>query len=150
MYKKLVLSVLILALGIPALSQAQESVVVGTSRGSGMAPTKVFFQKVVLLLDAETMKPLSGLKFSIARSGTIITAGKTNELGYGLVRFGMNNYYSKVEINMNDNKYKNPEWKEDRNSIDYKPLDSMINFRSKKDVVDTVKVLLRKVSKAKH
>lgn len=131
------------------LSSAQETVVVAGSKGTGSASSKKLIKKVVRLIDADTKEPLSGLRFSVIKDKTVIGGNISNAAGYGEVLFNMGNYYSKLEINMNDNKYMRPHITEGRNKIAYKPLDSIILFKSKKDIVDTVAVLLRRVSENK-
>ena len=143
--KKLSTIVLLLML-LQLAAKAQESVVVSGARGSGSASSTKRIKKIIRLIDADSKTPLAGLKFSVARNNTVINGSRSDEHGYASLVFNMNNYYAKLEINMNDNKYKRPEWKEDRNEIAYKPLDSMIRFASKADVVDTVVVFLRKIS----
>lgn len=128
---------------------AQETVVTSGSRGSGSASSNQLIKKVVRLVDADTKEPVGGLRFSVVKANTVITGNSSNEAGYGVLLFRMNNYYSKLEINMNDNKYMNPRITEGRNKVAYKPLDSMIIFKSKKDIVDTVEVLLKKVPESK-
>ncbi len=131
------------------LGSAQETVVVAGSKGSGSASSKKAIKKVVRFIDADTKEPLNGLRFSVVRDHTVITGNISDAAGYGLVLFNMNNYYSRLEINMNDNKYMRPHITEGRNKIAYKPLDSIIVFKSKKDIIDTVEVLLRRVSENK-
>lgn len=130
-------------------SSAQETVVVAGSKGTGSASSKKLIKKVVRLIDADTKEPLSGLRFSVVRDHTVIGGNASNEAGYGLILFNMNNYYSKLEINMNDNKYMRPHITDGRNLVAYRPLDSIIVFKSKKDIIDTVEVLLRRVSDKK-
>lgn len=126
-------------------ASGQEKVFTTGGSGAGSAASKKFFTKFVRFIDADTKAPLPGLKFAIVKNGTAINGNKADDKGYGLIRFTMTNYYPKVEINMNDDKYKKPEWKEDRNEINYKPVDPMIKFPSKKEVIDTVEVLLKMV-----
>ncbi|WP_316793235.1 hypothetical protein [Pedobacter frigoris] len=147
LYFKIAASVIIL-LSFNSAS-GQEKVFTAGGGGSGSATSKKFFTKFFRFVDADTKVPLPGLKFAVIKNGTVINSNKADDKGYGLIRFTMSNYYPKVEINMNDDKYKKAEWKEDRNEINYKPVDVMVKFPSKKEVVDTVEVLLKRVPEPK-
>lgn len=130
---------------LPLTVFGQEKVMSRGAGGSGSAANKKTFTKVLRFIDSESKVPLSNLYFTIARDNTAFFPGKSDENGNGIVMFTMNSYYPKVELNMNDNKYMNETWKERRNAITYKPLDSIIKFSSKKEVRDTTIILLKRI-----
>ncbi|WP_443937474.1 hypothetical protein [Pedobacter sp. MW01-1-1] len=136
--------ILLLTIHFNASAQ-EEKVVTNGGGGYGIAKSTKLFKKVIRLVNVDTNEPIKDYFITIAKNNTAFYSTKTNAGGYATIVFNMSNYYPKVEINLNDNKYKRPEWKEDRNVVFYKPLNEIIEFKTKKDLIDTTLVLLKKI-----
>lgn len=114
--------------------------------GIGSAKNDKLYKKVIELIDTDSKKPLTKHFFTIYKNGTPIYPGQTDSKGYGLVMMRNSNYYNKVTIDVNPNS-QTPmtEAKVIRNAIAYTIVsDSNISFPSKKEIIDTVKVYLKK------
>ncbi len=111
--------------------------------GTGAPSNNKFYMKYVQLIDAESKKPVANHYLTFYKGVTAIGSGKTNENGYAMFGMRNSNYYNKLTVDVNPN-VNNPH-ASNRNKIVYVALnDGKITLPSKKEIIDTVKVYVRK------
>ncbi|UKJ09202.1 hypothetical protein [Solitalea lacus] len=149
--RKAVLIMIFFALGVvqvKAQSEIAKDIEMARMRsgGLGSAKSNKIFKKVVQLLDASTDAPVANHYFNVYKNGTSVYPSQTDNKGYGTIIMRNDNYYSKVELELN------PKASDDgtltmRNTQTYKLVKGgVISFPSRKEVVDTVKVYVKKIN----
>ncbi len=112
--------------------------------GSGNASNNKLYKKYIQLIDTESKQPVTNHYVTFYKKVTALGSGKTDEKGYAMLAMRNSNYYKSiiVDVNPNANDPQNPI----RNKTVYIPLnDGKIAFTSKKEVIDTLKVYVKKV-----
>ncbi|QIL37994.1 hypothetical protein G7074_01065 [Pedobacter sp. HDW13] len=116
------------------------------SGGIGSAKSNKIYKKVVQLLDVSTNAPVANHYFNVYKSGTLVFPSQTNDKGYGMIIMRNDTYYGKVELDLNP-PAQDPGALTKRNTESYKLVEAgNISFLSKKELIDTVKVYVKKMN----
>lgn len=114
------------------------------ARGGGNVSDNKLYKKYIQLIDKESKQPVPNHYVTFYKKVTALGSAKTNEKGYAMLAMRNSNYYKSitVDLNPNTNDPQNPI----RNKVVYISLnEGNTIFLSKKDVIDTLKVYVKKV-----
>jgi len=146
--KNIIVTILLICFGTNALKAQidynKDAAKAYARRGSGNASNNKLYKKYIQLIDIESKQLVINHYVTFYKKVTALGMSKTDEKGYAMLVMRNSNYYKSitVDVNPNANDPQNPI----RNKTVYIPLnDGKITFTSKKEVIDTLKVYVKKV-----